>query len=100
MGGNIEALIETAALDYTSNTGLDSIAVLPLENLNGSSETEYFADGLTEGLINKLSVTSNFRVIARNTVFRYRGKQIDIKEVGGILGVARGADWPSERSRE
>ncbi|HKP68238.1 MAG TPA: winged helix-turn-helix domain-containing protein, partial [Pyrinomonadaceae bacterium] len=68
-------------------TVFDSIAILPLENLNGSKETEYLAEGLTESLINKLSVTSNLRVIARNTAFRYKGENIDVGEVGGVLGV-------------
>ena len=66
----------------------DSIAVLPLENESGNLEIDYLADGLTESLINSLSHVSNLKVIARNTVFRYKNKQPDAKEVGETLGVA------------
>lgn len=66
----------------------DSIAVLPLENESDNSEIDYLADGLTESLINSLSHVSNLKVIARHTVFRYKNKQADAKEVGETLGVA------------
>lgn len=65
----------------------DSIAVLPLENESGDAEIEYLADGLTESFINRLSRLANLKVIARNTVFRYKSKDTDAKEVGEILGV-------------
>ncbi|HLM02717.1 MAG TPA: winged helix-turn-helix domain-containing protein, partial [Pyrinomonadaceae bacterium] len=66
----------------------DSIAVLPLENESRNEDMEYLADGLTESFINSLSHSSNLKVIARNTVFRYKNKQADAKEVGKTLGVA------------
>jgi TolB-like protein/Flp pilus assembly protein TadD len=66
----------------------DSIAVLPLENESNNPEIDYLADGLTESFINSLSHVSNLKVIARNTVFRYKNKQADAKEVGETLGVA------------
>jgi TolB-like protein/Flp pilus assembly protein TadD len=66
----------------------DSIAVLPLENESNNPEIDYLADGLTESLINSLSHVSNLKVIARNTVFRYKNKPADAKEVGETLGVA------------
>ena len=66
----------------------DSIAVLPLQNESNDPEIEYLADGLTESFINSLSHLSNLRVIARNTVFRYKNKTPDAKEVGKTLGVA------------
>ncbi|HEY8559853.1 MAG TPA: winged helix-turn-helix domain-containing protein [Pyrinomonadaceae bacterium] len=66
----------------------DSIAVLPLLNENGDAEIEYLADGLTESFINSLSRLQNLKVIARNTVFRYKNKNADAKEVGETLGVA------------
>jgi TolB-like protein/chaperonin cofactor prefoldin len=66
----------------------DSIAVLPLENESNNQEIDYLADGLTESFINNLSHVSNLKVIARNTVFRYKNKQADAKEVGETLGVA------------
>jgi len=66
----------------------DSIAVLPLQNESNDAEIEYLADGLTESFINNLSRLSNLKVIARNTVFRYKNKNADAKEVGETLGVA------------
>ncbi|MFN0139437.1 MAG: winged helix-turn-helix domain-containing tetratricopeptide repeat protein [Pyrinomonadaceae bacterium] len=66
----------------------DSIAVLPLSNETNDVENDYLADGLTESLINRLSRTTNLRVMARDTVFRYKNKNTDAKEVGDTLGVA------------
>ena len=66
----------------------DSIAVLPLVNESNDAEIEYLADGLTESFINSLSRVSGLKVIARNTVFRYKNKDIEAKEVGETLGVA------------
>jgi serine/threonine-protein kinase len=67
---------------------IDTIAVLPFENVNESPETEYLCDGVTESLINKLSQLPTMkRVIARGSVFRYKGKEIDPQAVGKELGV-------------
>ncbi len=67
---------------------LDSIAVLPFENVNADPETEYLCDGITETLINKLSRLSVFkRVISRASSFAYKGEKIDPKKVGRELGV-------------
>lgn len=67
----------------------DSIAVLPLKNEAGDEETEYLADGLTESIINNLTYIPNLKVIARNSVFRYKNKDIVIKEIGEKLGVSK-----------
>jgi adenylate cyclase len=64
-----------------------SIVVLPFENLSGDKEQDYFADGLTDDLTTDLSHLSNSFVIARNTAFTYKGKAIDVKEIGRDLGV-------------
>lgn len=64
-----------------------SIAVLPFENLSGDPEQEYFSDGITEDLITDLSKISGLFVIARHSVFTYKGKTIKIAEVGRELGV-------------
>ena len=64
-----------------------SIAVLPFTNISGSSEQEYFADGITENLITDLSQISELFVIARNSSFSYKGKQVKIREVAEDLGV-------------
>jgi adenylate cyclase len=64
-----------------------SIAVLPFENMSGDPEQEYFADGMVEEIITALSRFKLLFVIARNSSFTFKGKAIDIKEVGRRLGV-------------
>jgi len=64
-----------------------SIAVLPFENLSGDPEQEYFSDGITEDIITDLSKISGLFVIARHSVFTYKGKAIKIAKVGQELGV-------------
>ncbi|WP_312016794.1 adenylate/guanylate cyclase domain-containing protein [Bradyrhizobium sp. 521_C7_N1_3] len=64
-----------------------SIAVLPFENMSGDPEQEYFADGMVEEMITALSRFKWLFVIARNSSFTFKGKAVDIKEVGRRLGV-------------
>jgi adenylate cyclase len=64
-----------------------SIAVLPFTNVSGDPEQEYFIDGITEDIITALSKWRWFLVIARNSTFAYKGKSVDLKEVGRDLGV-------------
>jgi adenylate cyclase len=64
-----------------------SIAVLPFENMSGDSEQEYFADGMVEEITTALSRFKWLFVIARNSSFTFKGKAVDVKEVGGRLGV-------------
>jgi adenylate cyclase len=64
-----------------------SIAVLPFENMSGDPEQEYFADGMVEEIITALSRFKWLFVIARNSSFTYKGKAVDVKEVGRRLGV-------------
>jgi adenylate cyclase len=64
-----------------------SIAVLPFHNMSGDPEQEYFADGMVEEIITALSRFKSLFVIARNSSFAFKGKAIDIKEVGRRLGV-------------
>ncbi|KRR12306.1 adenylate/guanylate cyclase domain-containing protein [Bradyrhizobium valentinum] len=64
-----------------------SIAVLPFENMSGDPEQEYFADGMVEDIITGLSRSRSLFVIARHSTFTYKGKAIDIKQVGRELGV-------------
>jgi len=64
-----------------------SIAVLPFVNMSGDPEQAYFADGMTEDLITDLSKVAGLFVIARNSMFVYRGKTTDIREVAKTLGV-------------
>ncbi len=64
-----------------------SIAVLPFQNMSGDPEQEYFADGMVEDIITALSRFKSLFVIARNSSFTYKGKAVDIKQVGRELGV-------------
>jgi adenylate cyclase len=64
-----------------------SVAVLAFVNLSGDPEQEYFTDGITEDIITELSRFQSLFVIARNSSFTYKGKSVDIKEVGRQLGV-------------
>jgi len=64
-----------------------SIAVLPFQNMSGDPEQEYFADGIVEDIITALSRFKSLFVIARNSTFTYKGKAVDIKQVGRELGV-------------
>jgi adenylate cyclase len=64
-----------------------SIAVLPFVNMSGDPEQEYFSDGITEEIITTLSKVPQLFVIARNSVFTYKGKSVKIQQVGKELGV-------------
>jgi TolB-like protein/Tfp pilus assembly protein PilF len=62
-----------------------AIAVLPFDNLSGDPDQEYFADGIAEDLLTRLSAWREFPVIARNSSFTYKGKPVDVKQVGREL---------------
>jgi adenylate cyclase len=64
-----------------------SIAVLPFTNMSGDPEQEYFSDGITEDIITDLSKISGLFVVARNTAFTFKGKALNVEEVGRELGV-------------
>jgi len=64
-----------------------SIAVLPFQNMSGDPQQEYFADGMVEEIITALSHIRWLFVIARNSSFTYKGKAVDVKQVGRELGV-------------
>ena len=64
-----------------------SIAVLAFNNMSGDPEQEYFSDGISEDIITDLSKLSELSVIARNSSFAYKGKPVDVKQVGRELGV-------------
>jgi serine/threonine protein kinase len=70
-----------------SRKAFDSIAVLPFENATADPNTEYLSDGLTESIINSLSRLPKLRVMARSTVFRYKGQITDPQKVGSELNV-------------
>jgi TolB-like protein/Tfp pilus assembly protein PilF len=64
-----------------------SIAVLPFQNMSGDPEQEYFADGMVEEIITALSRFRQLFVIARNSSFTYKGRAVDVKQVGRELGI-------------
>jgi serine/threonine-protein kinase len=70
-----------------SRAAIDSIAVLPLVNVNNDPNTEYLSDGISEALINSLTELQQLRVTARSTAFHYKGKDIDPQQVGRELNV-------------
>jgi adenylate cyclase len=85
---------ERAAMpDATPTDGLPplpdkpSIAVLPFQNMSGDPEQEYFVDGLVEEIITGLSHSKALFVIARNSSFTYKGRAVDVRQVGRELGV-------------
>ena len=72
---------------FASTNQIGSIAVMPFVNDSGNADVEYLSDGMTETLINSLSQVPNLSVKARSSVFRYKGKEIDLKKVAAELGV-------------
>jgi adenylate cyclase len=81
---------ESASFETPVNIPLSSeksIAVLPFVNMSNDAEQDYFCDGITEEIINALAQLNNLRVIARTSVFSYKGKNIDVREIGKSLNV-------------
>lgn len=66
---------------------IDSIAVLPFVNVDGDAKIQYLADGITEGVITSLAQLTSLRVISRNSVFRYKGCEVDTQSAGRKLKV-------------
>lgn len=79
---NISAFPASAELEVRR-----SIAVLPFLNRSGNPDDEYFSDGLSEELINALGKLSGVKVTARGSAFQFRGRELDVREVGRKLGV-------------
>ena len=76
-----------ARISRLKRDGVESLAVLPFNNISGSKETEYLSDGLTESLINNLAKLPNIKVISRTSVFHYKNQKIDFKSLSKKLGV-------------
>jgi eukaryotic-like serine/threonine-protein kinase len=66
---------------------IDSLAVLPFANVTADPNSEYLSDGITESLISSLSQLPDLAVRSRSSVFRYKGKDVDVQKVGNDLGV-------------
>jgi len=71
-----------------SASQIDSLAVLPFVNEGGDAKTDYLSDGITESLIDSLTHVPDLKVKSRHSVFRYKGKDIDVQQVGKDLGVS------------
>lgn len=78
---------EEAQAPRETGSPLPSLAVLPFHNLSGDATQDYFADGIVDDLITALSRFKTFSVIARNSSFVYKGRAVDVREIGRELGV-------------
>jgi TolB-like protein len=83
----VDAAMRPAPMMALALPDKPSIAVLPFENLSGDPEQGYFADGMVEEIITALSRIRWLFVIARNSTFTYKGRAVDVKQVGRELGV-------------
>src|SRR5438477_2461021 len=83
------AVISVAAFYFGSSgrTRINSVAVLPFSNASGDPNAEYLSDGITEGVIDRLSGLPNLKVISRTSAFRYKKRDIEPKKVARELGV-------------
>src|SRR5262249_15780977 len=84
--------------DASLGSNRPSIAVLPFTNLSGDPQQDYFSDGITEDITTELSPFSELAVIARNSAFQYKGKAIDIRQVGRELGARNVLEGSVRRS--
>jgi len=85
----VSAVIAVAAF-YLGGSGhapINSVAVLPFSNASGDPNTEYLSDGITEGVIDRLSGLPNLKVISRTSAFRYKRRDIEPQKVAKELGV-------------
>jgi len=71
----------------SSRPQITSLAVMPIVENGGSADAEYLSDGITSSLIDNLSQLPNLKVVSRNSVFHYKGQEVDAKTVGHTLGV-------------
>ena len=85
--GTPQAAAGAAADDGLTLPDRPSIAVLPFENMNHDPAEDYFSDGITDDIITELSRRRDLFVIARNSVFTYKGKPVKVQDVGTELGV-------------
>ena len=77
-----------AALPSPASANIKSIAVLPFVNMSSDKENEYFADGISEEILNQLAQLKNLRVAGRTSSFSFKGQNQDLRVIAGKLGVA------------
>jgi TolB-like protein len=80
--------VELGSCGPAEDLKIDSIAVLPFTNVGGDASTDYLSDGITESLIASLTHVPELKVKSRHSVFRYKGKEIDVQKVGNDLGAS------------
>jgi TolB-like protein/Tfp pilus assembly protein PilF len=90
----------TAGAPQTAPAANASIAVLPFVSFSDAPDAEYFADGLTEELINSLAQLPDLKVAGRTSAFYFKGRNEDLREIGGKLGVAHVLEGSVRRSGE
>lgn len=90
---------QPASTDVFENAGI-SIAVLPFVNISDGSDNAYFADGLSEEILNLLVGVPEFRVVARTSSFSYKGKHTENSQIGKELGVSYVLEGSVRRSEE
>jgi TolB-like protein/Tfp pilus assembly protein PilF len=93
-----KAASRTHADSKAGGVSIPSIAVLPFLNMSADPENEYFSEGLSEEIINGLSRLRNLRVVARTSAFAFKGKELDIREIGRKLGVSAVLEGSVRRS--
>ena len=91
-GAGVAVVTLVAAFAWYLRSGraaqIDSIAVLPFTNVNGDASVDYLSDGITESLIASLTHVPDLKVKSRNSVFRYKGRDVDAQKAGSELGVS------------
>jgi TolB-like protein/Flp pilus assembly protein TadD/tRNA A-37 threonylcarbamoyl transferase component Bud32 len=91
LGAALGIALIGAALAYFLFLGkpqpIDSLVVLPFENVGGGADLDYLSDGITENIINSLTKIQGLRVVPRSSAFRFKGKDLDASEIGAKLNV-------------
>jgi TolB-like protein/DNA-binding winged helix-turn-helix (wHTH) protein/Tfp pilus assembly protein PilF len=87
--GIVIAIAMASYLRYppTRKAAIDSVAIMPFANVSNDPNVEYFSDGISESLINNLSLLPQLKVIARSSAFKYKGKEVNLQDVARSLGV-------------
>ncbi len=99
-GPGTVAKAESAGAESDSDPLSPSVAVLPFANMSGTPEQEYFSDGMTEELLNVLARVPNLKVAARTSVFQFKDKGGDVREIGAKLGVSHIVEGSVRRDGE
>jgi TolB-like protein/class 3 adenylate cyclase len=94
----LDGLRKAGVPEHPTGAKKPSIAVLPFANLTGDAKQDFFSDGITEEIITALSRYTNLFVIARNSTAKYKGKAVDVRDVGAEFNVAHVLEGSVRRS--